>query len=45
MMYLVGGRYKVSEHEKSDIEARMEKVELAIDKLIGYFDSCGYNRV
>ena len=34
---------KVSEQEKSDIEERMEKAELAIDKLIGYFDGCGYN--
>ena len=33
---------KVSEQEKSDIEDRMGKAELAIDKLIGYFDSCGY---
>ena len=33
---------KVSEQEKSDIEERMEKAEFAIDKLIGYFDGCGY---
>ena len=33
---------KVSEQEKNDIEERMEKAELAIDKLIGYFDGCGY---
>ena len=34
---------KVSEQKKSDIEERMEKAELAIDKLIGYFDGCGYS--
>lgn len=33
---------KVSEQEKSDIEERMEKAENAIDKLIAYFDGCGY---
>ena len=32
----------VSEQEKSDIEARMEKTEAAIDQLIGYFQGHGY---
>ena len=33
---------KVSEQEKNDIEERMEKAELAIDKLIRYIGGCGY---
>ena len=32
----------VSEQKKSDIEARMEKTEAAIDQLIGYFQGHGY---
>jgi len=33
----------VSEKEKDDIEERMEKTELAIEQLIGYFEGHGYD--
>jgi len=33
----------VSEQEKNDIEERMEKTEMAIDKLIGYLSDKGYD--
>lgn len=34
---------QVSEQEKSDIEERMEKTEMVIDKLIGYLAGKGYD--
>ena len=34
---------KFFEQKKSDIGERMEKTELAIDKLIRYFDGCGHS--